>query len=62
MKIQVTQDTLYEYLLAHDVKLSRLAELIGKSREVVFSCFKHHKDPRGKPRRFSAENIEAINN
>lgn len=61
MKIQVTQDTLYEYMLAHDVKLSRLAELIGKSREVVFSCFKHHKDPRGKPRYFSHENIEAIN-
>ena len=61
MKIQVTQDTLYEYILAHDIKMSRLAELIGKSREVVFSCFKHHKDMNGKPRSFSYGNIVAIN-
>lgn len=60
-KVQVTQDTLYEYLLAHDVILSRLAELIGKAPEVVMSCFKHHKDWHGRPRKFNAEHIAAIN-
>lgn len=61
MKIKVTQDTLYEYILAHDLKMTRLAELIGKSDNVVFSCFKHHKDARGHARYFSAKNIKAIN-
>ena len=60
-KIKVSQDTLYEYLLAHDIKLTRLAELIGKSGEVVFSCFKHHKDKYGNPRSFNFTNIAAIN-
>lgn len=60
-KIQVTQDTLYEYLTGHDVKLSRLAELIGVVPEVVLSCFKHHKDWHGRPRKFNAGHIEAIN-
>jgi len=61
MKIRVSQDTLYEYILAHDIKMSRLAELVGKSSDVVFSCFKHCKDARGKPRYFTAENIASIN-
>lgn len=61
MKIKVTQDTLYEYILAHDLKMTRLAELIGKSDNVVFSCFKHHNDTRGNARYFSAKNIAAIN-
>ena len=58
---QVTQDTLYEYLQAHDVKMSRLADLIGVVPEVVLSCFKHHKDWHGHPRKFNAGHIEAIN-
>lgn len=62
-KVQITQDTLYEYLLAHDVKLSRLAELMGlKKPEVVMSCFKHHKDWHGRPRKFNAEHVALINN
>ena len=60
-KDQVTQDALYEYLLAHDVKLSRLAELMDIDPDVVFSCFKHHKDWHGRPRKFNAEHIAAIN-
>ena len=60
-KIQVTQDALYEYLLAHDVKLSRLAEMIGVVPEVVLSCFKHHHDWHGRPRKFNAQHISAIN-
>lgn len=60
-KIKVSQDTLYEYMLAHDIKLSRLAELIGRAPEVVMSCFKHHKDWHGRPRKFNAEHIALIN-
>lgn len=60
-KIQVTQDTLYEYLLAHDVKISRLAELIGVVPEVVLSCFKHHCDWHGRPRKFNDGHIKSIN-
>ena len=61
MKIQVSQDTLYEYMLAHNLKMTRLAQLIGKSDDVVTSCFKHHKDIYGKPRRFNAQHIKSIN-
>lgn len=60
-KVEVLQDTLYQYMLTHGIILSRLAELIGKSPEVVSSCFKHHKDGRGKSRYFSHANIVAIN-
>ena len=60
-KVQISQDTLYEYMLAHDVKIVRLAEMIGKNPEVVTSCFSHRKDVRGIPRSFNARNIEKIN-
>lgn len=60
-KVQVTQDTLYEYIQAHGIKMTRLAELIDKSDDVVTSCFKHHKDDRGRPRYFNRKNIAAIN-
>ena len=60
-KVKVSQDTLYQFMLAHDVKMTRLAQLIGKSDDVVTSCFKHHKDVHGNPRRFNREHIKAIN-
>lgn len=60
-KVKVTQDTLYEYILAHDVKMTRLAEMINRAPEVVISCFKHHNDWHGRPRRFNAEHIALIN-
>lgn len=60
-KVKVTQDTLYEYILAHDVKMTRLAEMIHRAPEVVMSCFKHHNDWHGRPRRFNAEHIALIN-
>jgi len=60
-KIRVSQETLYRYMLDHGIIISRLAELIDRAPEVVLSCFKHHKDSRGKPRSFNARNIEAIN-
>ena len=60
-KIKVTQDTLYEYIQAHDVKLSRLAELMDRVPEVVISCFNHNKNQHGNPRSFNAEHADLIN-
>lgn len=60
-KVQVSQDTLYEYMLAHDVKIVRLAEMMGKDPDTVSSCFKHRKDVHGEPRSFNASNIKKIN-
>lgn len=61
MKIQVSQETLRDYMNAHDLKTARLAELIGKSPEMVISCFNHNNDKYGKPRSFTPEHIAAIN-
>lgn len=60
-KVKVTQDTLYEYMLAHDIKITRLAELMNRGIDVVTSCFKHNRNWHGHPRRFNAEHIELIN-
>ena len=61
MKIQVSQDTLHKYMEAHNLKTARLAELIGKSHEMVISCFRHNNDKYGKPRSFTPDHIAAIN-
>ena len=60
-KEQVSQDTLYEYMQAHGLKMTRLAQLIGKSDDVVTSCFKHHKDVHGRPRSFNDQHLALIN-
>ena len=57
----MSQDELYEYLTAHDVKTIRIAELMGKTPQTIISCFKHHKNAHGYPRRFSVENIAQLN-
>lgn len=60
-KMQMSQDDLYQYLTDHDVKLSRLAELMGKSLPVLNSAFRHHKNNAGYERNFSVENIALLN-
>jgi len=61
-KEQVSQDDLYEFLKEHDVKISRLAEMIGmKKPEPLMSCFKHHNDWHGRPRKLNADHIAALN-
>ena len=60
-KMQMSQDDLYQYLTDHDVKLSRLAELMGKSLPVLSSAFLHHKNNAGYERNFSVENIALLN-
>lgn len=59
--MQMLQDDLYQYLTDHDVKLSRLAELMGKSLPVLNSAFRHHKNNAGYERNFSVENIALLN-
>ncbi len=60
-KIKVTQDELYQYLLAHGIKMTPLAALIDRAPEVVMSCFKHHNDRHGRPRSFNAGHVALIN-
>lgn len=60
-KMKMSQDALYEYLNQHDVKVIRIAELMGKTPGVIISNFRHHKNAHGYPRRFSVENIAQLN-
>lgn len=60
-KIKISQETLYQYMLAHDIKVTRLAEQMGVSFSLVNSCFRHHKNRHGTPRSFRAEHLAAIN-
>ena len=60
-KMKMSQDQLYKYLTDHDVKVIRLAELMGKTPAVIISNFRHHKNAHGNPRHFSVENIRQLN-
>lgn len=60
-KIKMTQDALYKYLTDHGVIISRLAELMDMSPDVVSSCFIHRKNRHGNPRYFTVENIQKLN-
>lgn len=60
-KEMVSQDELYKYLQAHDVKLVRLAELMEVDPDVVTSCFSHRKDRHGVPRVFSPSSVMLLN-
>ena len=60
-KMKMSQDDLYKYLNEHDLKVSRIAELMGKTTAVISSNFRHHKNAHGYPRRFSVENIKQLN-
>ncbi len=60
-KLQMSQDELYAYLTAHDVKISRIAELMGKNVSNVFSAFRHNLNNNGRERRFSVDNVRSLN-
>lgn len=59
-KIKLSQDELYQYLNDHDVKVIRLAELMGKTPQAIISNFRHHANAHGNPRRFSVENCRQL--
>ena len=46
-KVKMTQDALYKYLTDHDVKISRIAELMGLGPNCVISCFRHNNNSHG---------------
>jgi len=60
-KVNVSQDTLHQYLTEHGVKLVRLAELTGLSEASINVCFNHKMGSNGKPRVFTPQAIEKIN-
>lgn len=60
-KVKISQDTLYQYITEHNIKLVRLAELTGLSEANINSCFKHHKDKQGNPRYFTRCNLSKLN-
>ena len=60
-KVKMTQDVIYKYLTDHDVKISRIAELMGLGPNCVISCFRHNNNSHGNPRCFSLENIQKLN-
>jgi hypothetical protein len=60
-KAKVTQDFLYEYLTQHNVNLNRLNELMGIGNGTLVDCFRHQPDRHGKAKRFSAANIQKLN-
>lgn len=60
-KVKVNQDTLYQYLQAHDVNLSGLAREMVANPTLVAGCFKHNLDRNGKPRHFTAVTLPRLN-
>lgn len=60
-KRQITQDELRELLNGYHFKRVRLAELTGLSEATLNVCFEHKPGNTGKPRTFSIEAIERIN-
>lgn len=60
-KIKVSQDTLYQFIQDHGIKLVRLAELTGISEASINSCFKHYLINHGVPRSFTAKGLSKIN-
>ncbi|MBQ7180079.1 MAG: hypothetical protein IJR87_02160, partial [Bacteroidaceae bacterium] len=60
-KVQISQDTLYQYITEHGIKLVRLAELTGLSEASINSCFKHQIINKGTPRSFTAKAVVKLN-
>ena len=60
-KEKVSQDYLLEYLTQHNVNLNRLSDLMGVSNGSMMGAFRHDPNRHGKPMKFSAANIEKMN-
>lgn len=60
-KVMITQDTLFQYITEHNIKLVRLAELTGLSEASINSCFKHQIINKGVPRSFTSQGIKNLN-
>lgn len=60
-KAIISQDFLYDYLVKHNVNLSRLNELMGVSNGILMGSFHHDTDRHGNQLKFSAKNVERLN-
>ena len=60
-KVQMSQDTLFDFLVAHNVKLTRIGELMGMNDANLNAYFQHFNDNHGRPRKFSAAHIQKLN-
>jgi len=60
-KVKVTSDTLYKFLMDHDVKLVCLAKYAQLSEASVNVCFKHYPGTNGQPRVFTQSALDKIN-
>ena len=58
--MKMSQDTLYKFILEHDIKMSRIAELMGSTPSSVLSDFCHRPNRHGNPRYFTIENIKKL--
>lgn len=61
MKIQVSQDFLYDYLKEHGFIITILSTYMGISESIVRGCFHHDLNRLGRPMSFSAANIAKLN-
>ena len=61
MKINVTQDVAYQYLVEHNVNLSGIAREMGANPTLVAGCFKRNVDRNGKPRHFTEATRPRLN-
>lgn len=59
--LKMSQDALYDFLVEHDVKISRIADGIGMTQSGALSCFIHRPNRHGKPRSFTVDNIAKLN-
>ena len=60
-KIQVSQDTLYQYIIEHGLTVLRLAEYMGVNNSTITNYFRHNIGFDGKPYSFTGSSIERLN-
>jgi len=59
-KKQISQDELYQFMLTHNLIITRLGEMVGLGIASMSSCFKHML-ANGEPRWFTRKTVERIN-
>ena len=60
-KVQISQDTLYQFLQDRNLIVSVIGKKTGIGNGLLMGCFHHNLNRHGKPLSFSAANIVRIN-
>ena len=60
-KVQISQDTLYQFLKDRNLIVSLIGKKTGIGNGLLVGCFHHNLNRLGKPLSFSVANIERIN-